>query len=102
MGTTGRILVVDDDPAVGTILGALLDQAGFQATYVESGQAALAELDARAYDVVVTDVRMPGLDGMELLDRVVHQRPDLPVVLLTAHGTISLAVDAMKRGASDY
>ena len=102
MGTTGRILVVDDDPAVGTILGALLDQAGFEATYVDSGQAGLAELDARAYDVVVTDVRMPGLDGMELLDRVVQQRSDLPVVLLTAHGTISLAVDAMKRGASDF
>jgi two-component system response regulator AtoC len=102
MGGTGRILVVDDDPAVGTILGALLDQAGFQATYVGSGEAALTELEARSYDVVVSDVRMPGLDGMELLDRVVQQRPDLPVVLLTAHGTVSLAVDAMKRGASDF
>jgi two-component system response regulator AtoC len=102
MAGTARILVVDDDPAVGTILGALLEQAGFEATCAGSGEAGLIELDARPYDVVVTDVRMPGLDGMQLLDRVVQQRPDLPVVLLTAHGTVSLAVDAMKRGASDF
>jgi two-component system, NtrC family, response regulator AtoC len=98
----GRILVVDDDPAIGTVLGALLRQAGHDALTVDSAAAALALLEARHVDVVLSDVKMPGIDGMTLLDRLVEQRPDLPVVLLTAHGTVAMAVDAMKRGAADF
>jgi two-component system response regulator AtoC len=98
----GRILVIDDDPAIGTVLGALLRQAGHDALTADSGAAALALLEARHVDVVLSDVKMPGIDGMTLLDRLVEQRPDLPVVLLTAHGTVAMAVDAMKRGAADF
>jgi two-component system, NtrC family, response regulator AtoC len=98
----GRILIVDDDPAICTVLEALLRQAGHSALTVDSGAAALALLEVRDVDVVLSDVKMPGIDGMTLLDRLVDQRPDLPVVLLTAHGTVAMAVDAMKRGAADF
>jgi len=102
MGESESILVVDDDPAIGTVLGALLRQEGFAAAWRESGEAALAALDERHFDAVLTDIKMPGLDGMGLLDRLSAERPDLPVVLLTAHGTVPMAVEAMKRGAADF
>jgi len=101
-GESARILVADDDPAVRMVLAALLRQEGFQTVCVESGDAALSTLDRQHVDLVLSDVRMPGLDGMQVLDRLAEQRPDLPVVLLTAHGTVPLAVEAMKRGASDF
>jgi two-component system response regulator AtoC len=97
-----RILVVDDDPAIGAVLGGLLSQEQMSAHWAENGEAALAALDTGHFDAVLTDVRMPGLDGMQLLERIIAQRPDLPVVLLTAHGTVPMAVEAMKRGAADF
>jgi two-component system response regulator AtoC len=72
------------------------------AKWVASGEAALTALEGEAFDAVLTDVRMPGLDGMGLLDRIGALQPDMPVVLLTAHGTVPLAVEAMKRGAADF
>src|SRR5215468_5605957 len=102
MGESGCILVVDDDPAIGTVLGALLRQEGLTAVWADSGESALAALDERHFDVVLSDIKMPGLDGMGLLDRLTAERPDLPVVLLTAHGTVPMAVEAMKRGAADF
>jgi len=99
---TGAVLVVDDDVAVGTVLAALLVQAGMKAAHVTSGAAALESLEARPTDVVVTDLRMPGMDGMQLLARVTARWPDVPVVVLTAHGTIPVAVEAMRAGASDF
>jgi two-component system response regulator AtoC len=97
-----RILVVDDDPAIGAVLSALLSQEQMTADWFKDGVAALAALDGGDYDAVLTDVRMPGLDGMALLDRITAQRPELPVVLLTAHGNVPMAVEAMKRGAADF
>jgi DNA-binding NtrC family response regulator len=100
--TRARVLVVDDDRAVGMVLTALIAQAGHQARYVGSGAEALAALASGGVDVVVSDVRMPGMDGMELLAEVQRKHSDLPVILLTAHGTVSLAVEAMKSGATDF
>jgi DNA-binding NtrC family response regulator len=102
MDESGRVLVVDDDPAIGTVLSALLKQEGLGALWVASAESALAVLEKSEFDVVLSDVKMPGLDGMGLLDRLANQRPDIPVVLLTAHGTVPMAVDAMKRGAADF
>ncbi|MFZ5894579.1 MAG: sigma-54-dependent transcriptional regulator [Myxococcota bacterium] len=99
---TGRVLVVDDDAAVAQVLAALLTQAGFDALRAESGEKALALLEQRPVDVIVSDVRMPGLDGMALLQRVREGWPDVPVILLTAHASVSLAVEAMKAGAHDF
>jgi two-component system response regulator AtoC len=102
MGQTGRVLLVDDDPAIGTVLTALLKQGGLGAMWADSAETALGLLARHDFDVVLSDVKMPGLDGLGLLDRLAQERPDVPVVLLTAHGTVPMAVDAMKRGAADF
>jgi DNA-binding NtrC family response regulator len=96
------VLVVDDDTAIGKVLVALLEQRGLVAEHVASAEAALKELAERPYDLVLSDVRMPGMDGLTLLDHVSAQFPGLPVVLITAHGSVALAVEAMKRGAADF
>jgi two-component system response regulator AtoC len=98
----GNVLLVDDDPAVAKVLGALLGQAGLTVHTARDGQEALALLGRKPIDVVVSDVRMPGMDGMQLLSEVSRSWPDVPVILLTAHGTVPLAVEAMKAGAADF
>jgi len=98
----GKVLLVDDDPAVAKVLGALLTQAGLTTYAARDGQEALAVLGRKPIDVVVSDVRMPGMDGMQLLSEVARGWPDVPVILLTAHGTVPLAVEAMKAGAADF
>src|SRR5687767_12266914 len=96
------VLVVDDDAAIAKVLVALLGQRGLDATSVGSGEEAVKALEERPFDIVLSDVRMPGMDGMQLLDHVTARYPDLPIVLVTAHGSVALAVDAMKRGAADF
>jgi two-component system response regulator AtoC len=96
------VLVVDDDPAVGKVLGALLEQDGLGALHVASGPAALAALEQHPFDAVISDLRMPGMDGMALLAEIGKRWPGLPVVMLTAHGTVPLAVEAMKAGAAEF
>ena len=97
-----RILVVDDDRAVGMVLTALITQAGYSARFVMSGAEALAALTGGGFDAILSDVRMPGMDGMELLAEAQKRHRDVPLILLTAHGTVSLAVEAMKAGAADF
>lgn len=102
MRPTTRILVVDDDEGVAAVLTALLQQEGFVVQTANSGEEGLRLVRSESFDLVLSDVRMPGLDGIALLDRLRREEPDLPVVLVTAHGTVPLAVDAMKRGAADF
>ncbi len=97
-----RALLVDDDAAVRTVLAALLRQGGIEAIEAASAAEALALLDEGAADVMVTDLRMPGMDGMELLARASKTWPDVPVIMLTAHGNIPLAVEAMRHGAFEF
>ncbi len=97
-----KVLVVDDDRAVGMVLAALLGQAGYDAQHLSSGEQALAALAGRRIDAILTDLRMPGMDGLELLAEVKKRAPEVPVVLITAHGTIPLAVEAMKAGAAEF
>ncbi|WP_395845119.1 sigma-54-dependent transcriptional regulator [Cystobacter fuscus] len=98
----GSVLLVDDDPAVAKVLGALLAQAGLTVHTAARGDEALGLLGRKPIDVVVSDVRMPGMGGLELLAEVQRSWPDVPVILLTAHGTVPLAVEAMKAGAADF
>ncbi len=98
----GRVLVVDDDAAVGPVLRALLKQGGHRATWVSSAAEALATFDAEPFDVILTDLRMPGMDGMGLLEALAERAPDVPVIMLTAHANVENAVEAMKRGAADF
>ncbi|WP_394845821.1 sigma-54 dependent transcriptional regulator [Pendulispora brunnea] len=96
------VLVVEDDVAVGKVLAALLEHEGFQTRHVTSGEEALGVLESSAFDVVISDVRMPGMSGMDLLAKLGVAFPELPVILLTAHGSVPLAVEAMKAGARDF
>lgn len=96
------VLLVDDDAAITTVLGSLLEQEGMAVTCAASGSQALLALTKHPVDLVVTDLRMPGMDGMTLLRQIARSHPEVPVVVLSAHGTVSLAVDAMKAGAADF
>jgi two-component system, NtrC family, response regulator AtoC len=96
------VLVVDDDDAVGLVLVAMLTKAGHPAKHVSSSAEALRVLDARLPRVLVTDLRMPGMDGMALLREVRRRAPEVAVVMLTAHGNVETAVEAMKAGAADF
>jgi DNA-binding NtrC family response regulator len=96
------VLVVDDDDAVGLSLSALLKQAGHAPTWVSSAEAALATLEKKPFDLVISDVRMPGRSGLDLLRAVRQRWPGVPVVIITAHGTVPMAVEAMRDGAADF
>jgi len=97
-----RILVVDDDPALLRLLSMRLSAAGYEVAAVESGEKAVAQIPTFQPHLVITDLRMNGMDGMALFDQV-HQRSQaLPVIILTAHGSIPEAVDATSRGVFGY
>src|SRR5215831_4607946 len=98
------VLVVDDDPSVGEVLGTLIEQdlPQVETRYVKSAEAAIAAISAAAVDVVITDLRMPGVDGMELLARIKREWRDLPVVMMTAYATVKAAIEANRRGADDF
>jgi two-component system response regulator FixJ len=102
MPSKGKVYVIDDDDAMRDSLNFLLESAGFDVTLFDS---ALNFLDASAeleFGCVVSDVRMPGLDGIELLKRMKIQHGAFPIVIMTGHGDVPLAVEAMKLGALDF
>ena len=97
-----RVLLVDDDRDLLQLIAMRLQAAGYGVTAVESGEAALAALAVSRPQVVVTDLRMQGMDGMALFDAIHRDSPSLPVVILTAHGTIPEAVTATRRGVFSF
>jgi two-component system response regulator GlrR len=97
-----RVLLVDDDKDLLQLIAMRLTAAGYAVTAVESGEAAVASLAVSRPQVVVTDLRMQGMDGMALFDAVHRDSPSLPVVILTAHGTIPEAVSATRRGVFSF
>jgi two-component system response regulator FlrC len=102
MKSIKQLLVVDDDAAMRTAMTQVLQRASYAVDSVESGERALGRLGVKAYDALISDVRMPGIDGGTLLTRAIEKQPQLKVVLVTAFGTIQQAVDAVRRGACDY
>ncbi len=96
------ILIVDDDTAVATVLAALCRQRGYAPTTVSSGALALAAAEAVPFDLAVLDLRMPGLSGLEVLERLKRISPETAIVMLTAHATVGDAVTAMKLGAAEF
>ncbi len=102
MSAPGVLLVVEDEENMRRVLVALLKRDGHEVFEAANGVLALEQLAARSVDAVLTDLRMPQLNGLELLGEIHARWPDLPVVLLTAHGTVGSAVEALKHGAFDY
>ena len=99
---TAKILVVEDDSSMRVVLKAMLKKEGYDVVTAANGAEALDVLKKDRIAVVATDLKMPRMDGMELLDRIVRDDPSLPVIMLTAYGTVATAVDALKKGAFDY
>ncbi len=102
MANRERILIVDDDPAQGTTLARVLELEGYQTSVAEGGRQALREIDETNFDLLLTDLKMPGMDGMELFREVQARRPELPVIIVTAHGTIESAIGAVREGVVDF
>jgi putative nucleotidyltransferase with HDIG domain len=97
-----RVLVVDDETHVRSMMGSTLERHGYEITLSSSGREALEELERNGYDLVLTDIVMKDINGIALLEQVHAKHPNLPVVMVTAIHDISVAIDAMRRGAYDY
>ena len=102
MSEPATLLVADDDPGLRESLQRTLTRAGYRVVLASDGRAALEQLQGGGVDLVLTDLKMPGLTGLELLRAVKAIAPDLDVILLTAFGTVEEAVSAMKDGAYDF
>jgi len=98
----GRVVVADDEESARRGLGRILSEDGFEVHLASNGEEALKLVAEETPDVLLTDLRMPGMDGHDLLNRVRRGYPDVAVVIMTAHGTIRSAVQALREGASDY
>ncbi|MFN8140604.1 MAG: sigma-54 dependent transcriptional regulator [Fimbriimonadales bacterium] len=102
MKSKGKILIVDDEPNIRRILQAAFERSGYVTRTAETGEEAIDKLTAEGADLVLTDVMMPGMTGVELLKRIKQTLPEVPVLVMTAYGTIPQAVEAIKAGAGDY
>jgi sigma-B regulation protein RsbU (phosphoserine phosphatase) len=96
------ILTIDDDRAMRALFCATLKPRGFTVLEADNGHSGLAEVHARHLDLVICDLRMPGMDGLDVLSRIHQAQPDLPVIVVSGAGSINDAVEALKRGAWDY
>ena len=98
----GRILIADDEDGLRWVLEKGFRGAGYHVTAVKDGTAALRETETQPFDLVLLDIRMPGIDGLSLLGTLKERSSDVPVVVMTAHGTMETAIQAMQKGAYDY
>jgi two-component system alkaline phosphatase synthesis response regulator PhoP len=96
------VLVVDDEGAIRYSISKTLQRVGYQVHTAENGEKALEMMEHQAYDVVLTDIRMPGLTGVELLARIKEQAPDAVVILLTGYASLETAIESLRLGAHDY
>jgi DNA-binding NtrC family response regulator len=99
---TEKVLLVDDEEEFTETLAERMRTRGMEVSTTNSGADALQLVDAEDYDVVVLDLKMPGIDGLEALKRIKRRRPDIQVVLLTGHATVEKGVEAIKQGALEF
>ena len=101
-GPTPHVLFVDDEAALRALMAERLRERGFEVVEAESGEKALDLLDQFAFDIIITDLRMPGIDGARVIEAAVGRYPGIVAIVITGYGTVKDAVDAIKRGASDF
>ncbi len=97
-----RILVIDDEAIVRVSCDRVLGPEGYDVELTSRGDEALRRLDAERFDLVLTDLKMPDMDGLEVLKKIKEKWPHIPVIIITGYGTISTAVQAIKLGAYEY
>lgn len=102
MKVTGHILIIDDEPSIRKTMARILQQAGFEVTTADSAEQGLDYLKTTEFDMILTDLRMPGMHGMEALKVIHADYPSLPVILFTAQPDVNSAVEALRYGATDY
>src|SRR5579872_693484 len=100
--TKGKILIVDDELVVRDSLGKWFTSEGYAAQPVASAREALETIQQKEFDIALIDIKMPGMDGMELQARLKEADPDLTVIIMTGYASVETAVQALKRGAYDY
>jgi len=98
----GKILVVDDEAKMRRVLQMILQKEGYEITTAKDGREALQKVERENFDLVLTDMKMPGLSGIDLLKKIRESDEEIPVIMITAYGTVETAVKAMKEGAHDY
>lgn len=98
----GRILLVDDEEQFLELLSQRLEIRGLKVSSVTSGEEALAQVEEQNFDVIVVDLSMPGIDGIETLKQLKEKDPDAEVIILTGHATVQSGIKAMKLGAEDF
>lgn len=102
ISSMSRILVIDDERSIRNTLKDILEYEKYQVDLAENGPAGLEKIKSGEYDVVLCDIKMPGMDGLEVLEKLAEQEFDSPVVMISGHGNIDTAVEAIKKGAFDF
>jgi DNA-binding response OmpR family regulator len=97
-----RIIIVDDDAIERTTLSRILELEGYQVTAAASGEEAIVSLRQQPFDLMVVDLKMPGMNGLDLLSMALNEFPNLRVIVLTAHGTLESVIEALRRRVDDY
>ena len=97
-----NILIVDDEKSIRKTLREILEYEGYNVDEAQDGQESLNMVKEGDYDVVLLDIKMPKMDGMEALEKILQAEPDTPVIMVSGHGTIDTAVEAVKKGAFDF
>src|SRR3954471_23680555 len=96
------ILIIDDDPGIRSAMQEVLSTEGYKVSVEGDGQKGLAATLSNDFSIVISDLKLPGMDGLELIRELHRSKPHLPIILMTAHGTTETAIEAMKIGSYDY
>src|ERR1043165_9162381 len=102
MGDAGKILLIEDDPGIVMTLRRVLTEEGYSVQIEKRGDSGISAARDDSFDVVITDMKLPGLNGLDLVRELHMAKPRLPIILMTAHGTTETAIQATKLGAYDY
>jgi DNA-binding NtrC family response regulator len=97
-----NILIIDDEKAIRKTLSEILSYEGYKIDEAGDGEEGFRKFREKEYDVILCDIKMPKMDGIEFLEKAKELNPDLPIIMISGHGTIETAVEAVKKGAYDY